>query len=518
LRDEDILVHPHLKVKNSSNFNNFDAVFLTGYGKIVGEKHLEPFFMTTSVSGMLTPPHSPTTTSKSPERASRESPPRITRENAGDLVNSPERRRTSGAAAAVLGRSPVRAAAANSPLRDRDTTSANWVRYAQELEQDLVDFKPEAVAGVTQPRSDFVEMELAKVEPAAKRPRLTAVQEEVVVPKVRNAADRRRVRNRGTYPDRFIPDRNVIFRQPGAEMFAHPRPAAPQSEAEHLYRERLGDALWKMPMDPYAGPVLRKVNPSSYVREKPPMIPSSEIYPSCAEMVLDLPGLRDDFYSMPTAFCADTDRLAFILGFEKFTNADGVRGLGTQIYLYDRKQKQVSELFPHNALYISEVRPISVAFNKKGNLLVLAKRDGTIEGWDMRAVPPVKKLEVKPAQALGKTSVSIRSVVCSNGHIFAGDWKGRIYQIDPKTGNVVYTARRNMRQICNMVVSPNGKYLAVGGDDNKLVVYSTESLEPIHEFQMNSGIRAIAFDPELNTRIAVGGGENDKRICIFDFY
>lgn len=324
---------------------------------------------------------------------------------------------------------------------------------------------------------------------------------------------RRRIVPRG--PDRFISDRRIMS-QPGVASFNLPRPPAPQNERDHVYQSNLSEIFFGSRRSPYDFPVLRRASASALESEREPFIPSEEVYATTPDRKLDLPGILDDFYTMPAAYSAESDRIAFILNSQQFTDASGAAKTGAQVFLYNPQAKTHITLFPENALYGDEKRPVSVAFNQKGNYLVLGKQDGSVETWSLKEMPPVKKFEINPALVLGKTAARIDSVVAADHMIFAGDHQGGLYRIDPKTGRVIDIPGHS-NGICNIVVSPNGRYLATGGNDNKVVIRFANTLEIVDQFSMNAGIRAIAFDPEKECRIAVGGGQSDPRVCIFNF-
>ncbi len=439
----------------------------------------------------VTPPRSPThsvlTPVNSPPRL-RESPDKATAkyrrvENIPPDTNSPQRASSDKGSPARV-KEAAATALTNSPHRPAVVHQSPSGQREEEAPETVVD----KVAGSS--------------EMGLERPRQPAL---VLRPP-------RRFVSRG--PDRFIPDRQIM-REPGVATFNTPRPPSPQNAIDRTYQVKLAEALLGC-RHPHDHPVLRRASSSALKIESEPFIPLDEVYGMRATIKLDLPGILDDFYTMPAAYSQESDRIAFILNGMPFTDPDGAVKTGAQVYLYDPKAKSHITLFPVNALYGDGDRPVSVAFNQKGNYLVLGKNDGSVEAWSLKETPPVKKFEINPATVLGKTIARINSVLAADHMIFAGDNLGGVYRIDPKTGNVIDIPGHG-KGICNIVVSPNGRYLVTGGNDNKIIIRFAKTLEIVGEFSMNAGIRGIAFDPEKECRIAVGGGQFDPRICIFNF-
>lgn len=331
----------------------------------------------------------------------------------------------------------------------------------------------------------------------------------------RPAAARRPSRQ---YNDRLMPaplysqDRLVA-----AALFAIKEPTSPQTAQQILYGAKLKEALFPSPLTTSKYSFLKPTPPNPRITETYPIIPKSEIYSNCHSLKLDLPGLKDDFSSMPASYSSTADLLAFILTEQTFTDPLGIERMGTQIYYYAPQTKTTRTLFPENALYSDENRPVSITFNNTGNTLIFGKANGGVEAWSLAEPFPLKTLEINPAQSRHMPLKRITAVAVHHHKYYVGNVEGRLYVINSQTGVVENVYRPHSTLICNIVISPNGKYLATGSLDDHLIIHRLDSMDTIRLFRMRAGIRAIAFDPWSEGNIAVGGGHQDPRICIFNF-
>lgn len=64
--------------------------------------------------------------------------------------------------------------------------------------------------------------------------------------------------------------------------------------------------------------------------------------------------------------------------------------------------------------------------------------------------------------------------------------------------------------------SPDGSYIASGGNDNKLVVYSHKQAAELTKFhQHKAAVKAIGWCPSSPSILASGGGTADRHIRFF---
>ncbi|MBX7067190.1 MAG: hypothetical protein K1X28_08165 [Parachlamydiales bacterium] len=305
------------------------------------------------------------------------------------------------------------------------------------------------------------------------------------------------------FSDRFIPDRSLLSR-PAAQSIMFP---PHHSDCATLPYERLlSKTLFGHAQKPDEIPVLRhKTLPEMDISM--PTFRKGEIYTQTAERILDLPGLEDNFYSHPIAISSKDDQIGIVLHEMFFTDDAGSEQLGSQIYFYTPQSSKIETLFAPNALCPSNQKPVSVAFSPNGAFLAVGKLDGTLELWKIKSKKRISEFK------LGNDPIV--SLIFAGNKIFAGDHLGRLFELDPNKPTRYWQAHQ--ADICNIVLSSNGKYLATGGNDNKAIIYDANTMEVLTQFEMGAAIRAIDFDPTGAPRVALGGGEADSRICILDF-
>lgn len=85
--------------------------------------------------------------------------------------------------------------------------------------------------------------------------------------------------------------------------------------------------------------------------------------------------------------------------------------------------------------------------------------------------------------------------------------------------HLIGQADGHSQEVCGLQWSPDGKYLASGGNDNILNIWSNnmnssqQALEPLHSFsQHQAAVKALAWCPWQPSLLASGGGTADRSI------
>ncbi|CAL4072824.1 unnamed protein product [Meganyctiphanes norvegica] len=149
----------------------------------------------------------------------------------------------------------------------------------------------------------------------------------------------------------------------------------------------------------------------------------------------------------------------------------------------------------------------SISFSEKGEHLAVGTDKGLVQIWDIAAKKKVSIIS-------GHTG-RVGSLAWNNTTLFSGSKDRMILQWDiRKANNVaeqVLVAHR--QEVCGLKWSPDKKYLASGGNDNKLFIWNLHSNEPIQTFSgHNAAVKAIAWSPHHHSVVASGGGTTDR--CI----
>lgn len=291
--------------------------------------------------------------------------------------------------------------------------------------------------------------------------------------------------------------------------------------------------------------------------------------------VLDAPGLRDDFYCSLLAYSHTEQCLAV--------------GLGSHVYLWSEKSGVNTPESLTKALggHITSLSFSSIAGGH--SILAIARADGRLTLWSPTDTSP--RFETCQPAPIFSVAFSPRQHCRQSAHpsqgninaevLLAGDEVGHVYiyvvewpsEVDRNLfdwhGAMTLLVRltAHTQQICGLAWSPDGAFLASGGNDNAIFIFETRKLlravqheselakasavvvrnlrndmilaeddgvppnelvnqEPSsacslnehiarHRFRINAACKALAFAPWQRSLMAAGGGSNDRCIHFF---
>lgn len=204
--------------------------------------------------------------------------------------------------------------------------------------------------------------------------------------------------------------------------------------------------------------------------------------------VLDAPNLQDDFY-LNLLDWSDRNQIAV--------------ALDTSVYLWSGCSSQITRLYETSQLndYIC-----SLAFCD-GNKIAVGNTQGQVRVFDI-----AKRKKVNCFQGhYGR----VGSLDYSHGLLASGSRDGMVGIWDHRMG-LVGRYKAHSQEICGLKWSPDGSYIASGGNDNKLSVYSTKQDSLIARFhEHKAAVKAIGWCPSNPGVLASGGGTADRHIRFF---
>nr|CAH7755583.1 unnamed protein product [Callosobruchus chinensis] len=239
------------------------------------------------------------------------------------------------------------------------------------------------------------------------------------------------------------------------------------------------------------------VNPMRvvYTQSKTPasVKSSSRYIPQAPDRILDAPDIVDDYYLNLMDWGSNNILAA---------------ALGAHVYLWNAGTGNIDQLLELEGNdYVC-----SLAWIQEGNILAVGTTNGTVELWDCSRT---KKLRIMDGHSARVGSLSW------NAHILSsGCRSGRIIHHDVRQQNhLVTTLAGHDQEVCGLRWSPDGKYLASGGNDNVLNIWQavsgghhTES-QALHTFtQHQAAVKALAWCPWQPHVLASGGGTADRHI------
>lgn len=219
----------------------------------------------------------------------------------------------------------------------------------------------------------------------------------------------------------------------------------------------------------------------------------SRFIPSSPERILDAPDIVNDYY----------------LNLLDWSNDNVVTvALGPAVYLWNAGTGDI-EVLTENA---NGETACSLQWIQDGHILAIGTRGGNVEIWDCSKM---KRLRVMQGH-----NARVGSLAWNSYMVTSGSRDGKIVHHDVRQrDHAVATLNGHTQEVCGLKWSPDGKYLASGGNDNIINIWSTEAgtlstnNTPVHVFsEHQAAVRALAWCPWQSNVLASGGGTADR--CI----
>ncbi|KAF3481316.1 meiosis-specific APC/C activator protein AMA1 [Arthroderma uncinatum] len=218
--------------------------------------------------------------------------------------------------------------------------------------------------------------------------------------------------------------------------------------------------------------------------------------PSTPFRVLDAPLLRDDFYCSTLAYCYTARVLAVGLGHKVYIWSEG-----THVQHPPFKDYPVS----------NHVTSLSFSSQLGGHsILAVGRHGGQVTLWSTFDSEPRFEIEIpnavsnvcfkgrttrRPSSRLGSSSADVEELAIGDerGQIwyYSVEWTSTKWRQRYKwNGAMVLLAKikAHTQQICGMAWSPDGRYLATGGNDNFCLLFDT--IELIRKIEQNQSVSA----------------------------
>merc|ERR1719273_368827 len=171
--------------------------------------------------------------------------------------------------------------------------------------------------------------------------------------------------------------------------------------------------------------------------------------------VLDAPELQDDFYLNLVDWSSQ--------------NVLSV-GLGACVYLWSAFTSQVTRLCD---LTNENDTVTSVSWAERGDKVAVGTHRGFVQVWDVTANKKVNTLEGHSAR--------VGALAWNGDSLSSGSRDRLILQRDVRTPSIMPERRMvgHRQEVCGLKWSPDNQYLASGGNDNKLFVWSGATTTPM---------------------------------------
>ncbi|ETP03682.1 hypothetical protein F441_19367 [Phytophthora nicotianae CJ01A1] len=212
--------------------------------------------------------------------------------------------------------------------------------------------------------------------------------------------------------------------------------------------------------------------------------------------VLDAPSLQDDFYLNLVDWSA--------------TNIVAV-GLSSCVYLWSACTSKVTmlcNLGPNDSV-------TSVCWSQRGTHLSVGTNSGEVQIWDVSAGKKIRTMTGHLARV---------GTLGWNGQSLASGSRDRTILMHDLRAQEPFQNKLagHKQEVCGLKWSFDGRQLASGGNDNKLLIWNVQSMSsslrgdatmPVARFNEHSAaVKAIAWSPHQHGLLASGGGTADR--CI----
>lgn len=193
--------------------------------------------------------------------------------------------------------------------------------------------------------------------------------------------------------------------------------------------------------------------------------------------------------------------------------------LGAQVYLWNADTGNIQQLMDmqqSTTNYTLNDHVCSLNWIQDGDHLAVGLTNGSVELWDC---VQNKKLRTMFGHRSRVSSLSWNSYVltsgCRTGEINHNDVRQRDHLVKELNGG------HHTQDVCGLKWSPDGKYLASGGNDNILNIWSLAGInlkytngEPLYSYNNShtAAVKALAWCPYQPNVLASGGGTADRTI------
>lgn len=221
--------------------------------------------------------------------------------------------------------------------------------------------------------------------------------------------------------------------------------------------------------------------------------PSARYIPQTPDRILDAPEIVDDYY-LNLVDWSPTNILAV--------------ALGSTVYLWNAATGTIEQLFELE----SNDYVCSVSWIQQGPYLAVGTTSGNTELWDCS--------EMKRARVMNGHAARVGSLAWNHHVLTSGCRTGQIIHHDVRQrDHVICTIDAHAQEVCGLKWCPDGKYLASGGNDNMLQIWSSVSgqhhsrPQPLYSLnQHQAAVKALAWCPWSTNILASGGGTADRMI------
>ncbi|XP_038145155.1 cell division cycle protein 20 homolog [Cyprinodon tularosa] len=217
------------------------------------------------------------------------------------------------------------------------------------------------------------------------------------------------------------------------------------------------------------------------------------------ERILDAPELLNDFY----------------LNLLDWSSRNFVAvALHNHVYLWNAASGDILLLMK---LERDEDYVCSLSWTKDGSYLAVGTSDSKVQLWDVE--------NQKRLRSMASHTARVGSLSWNDHILSSGSRSGHIHHHDVRVANHhISTLAGHSQEVCGLKWSPDGRYLASGGNDNLVCLWprvqeggSNGEGQFIRSWSEHQGaVKALAWCPWQSNVLASGGGTSDRHIRLWN--
>ena len=208
--------------------------------------------------------------------------------------------------------------------------------------------------------------------------------------------------------------------------------------------------------------------------------------------ILDAPDMRDDFYYNVLDWNQRDELLV---------------ALGQVLYVWNASTALARSVY---SIEIPDHYITSVKWSPHADTLAMGNTSGEVHLYDAKTLKKTAHIHDN-ASRVGALSW--------NGNVITTGGKDKIIRsYDVRcTKKPIMEYSGHTQEICNLKWSQDGNYLASGGNDNKVCIWTPKFSDARARMsEHTAAIRALAWSPHQRNILATGGGTSDKTIKIWN--
>jgi len=214
--------------------------------------------------------------------------------------------------------------------------------------------------------------------------------------------------------------------------------------------------------------------------------------PSTAEKILDAPDMMNDFY-LHLIDWSSLNHMAV--------------ALNGGLYIWNATDGSILQLFEKEN---EEEYICSVSWIKEGNVLGVGDSEGSVQLWDLA--------NNKIIRTMRGHSGRVATLDWNQHTLASGGREGEIHLHDVRVAeHHVATLQAHSQEVCGLKWSPDGKFLASGGNDNTVHLWDPAAPRPINSItEHQSAVKAMSWCPWQRGVLATAGGTVDRTLRIWN--